>query len=272
MPARSLLSQVAVVTGGGRGVGRAVAERLGAAGAAVAVAARSRSEIDAAAQAIRDRGGRAVALAADVTDEQSVEALVSTVEDALGPPTLLVNAAGSWRHVGPVADADPRVWWGDVEVNLKGTFLCTRAVLPAMLGRRAGRIVNVASYAATGPRPFATAYAASKAAVLRFSDSLAAEVAGRGVSVFAVTPGFVRTRLVDEIAASEEGRRYLPELAAREDALEPERLGELVLSIASGRLDSLSGAFLHVLDDVDELLRRADEVRAQGLHTLRLRT
>jgi len=90
--------------------------------------------------------------------------------------------------------------------------------------------------------------------------------------VFAVTPGFVRTRLVDEIAASEEGRRYLPELAAREDALEPERLGELVLSIASGRLDSLSGAFLHVLDDVDELLRRADEVRAQGLHTLRLRT
>ncbi len=190
----------------------------------------------------------------------------------LGPVTLLVNAAGSWRQVGPVGDADPELWWGDVEVNLKGAFLCVRALLPSMLARREGRIVNVSSYAAIAPRPYATAYAASKAAVLRFTDSLEAELEGSGVHAFAVTPGFVRTRLVEDVASSPAGRKNLPELATRSDALEPERLAQLVVTIATGRVDPLAGRFLHVLDDLDELLEHAEEIRDQGLYTLRLRT
>ena len=117
-----------------------------------------------------------------------------------------------------------------------------------------------------------TAYASSKAAVLRFTDSLAAEIEGSGVLAFCITPGFVRTQLVERVAASDEGRRSLPQLGEREDALEPERAARLVADIASGRLDALSGRFLHVLDDIDDLLRRVDEITEHDLYVLRLRT
>ncbi len=129
----------------------------------------------------------------------------------------------------------------------------------------------MSSYAAASPQPYLTAYAAAKAAVLRFSDSLACELDGRGVLVFAITPGFVRTRLVEQAAQSDSARRYRPELAARTDVLAAEEAGRLVCDIATGRLDLLAGRFLHVLDDVDDLLRRADEIKERDLYTLRLR-
>ncbi len=267
-----LAGQVAIVTGAGRGVGRAIAGEVAAAGAAVAVSARSRDAIKTTVEAIVQAGGRAIPIVADVTDEQAVASLVAETQAHLGQPTLLVANAGSWHQVGPLVEADPAQWWGDVEVSLKGTFLATRAVLPGMLESRRGRIVTVSSYAATGPRPYATAYASAKAAVLRLTDSLAAELVGTGVLAFAITPGFVRTALVESVAASEPGRRYLPELADRQDGLEPERAGRLVVDIASGRLDALAGRFLHVLDDVDDLLARADELVEQNLYTLQLKT
>ena len=100
-------------------------------------------------------------------------------------------------------------------------------------------------------------------------DSVAAEVADHGVYVFAVTPGFVRTRLVDEVAQSTAGRRWLPELAERQDALEPERVGRLVVELASGRADALSGRFLHVLDDLDDLIARAEQISRDDRYALR---
>ncbi len=263
---------VAIVTGSGRGVGRAIAEALAQAGAAIAVAARSRDEIEATADAIIGMGCRAIAVSTDVTNGATVDKLVAATESSLGPPTLLVNNAGAWRAVGSVADADPSTWWGDVEVNLKGTFLCSRAVLPGMLRRGAGRIVNVSSYAAVAPRPYLTAYASAKAAVLRFTDSLAGELEGTGVLAIAITPGFVRTELVEHVAASPAGRRFLPELAERPDSLEPERAARLVVQIATGRLDTLAGRFIHVLDDVEALVQNAAWIRRDDLYTLRLRT
>ena len=269
---RGLEHEIAIVTGAGRGVGLAIALELARQGAAVAAAGRSRVDLEAAETEIVRRGGRAVAVPTDVTDADEVVALIREVESMLGAPTLLVNNAGSLEHVGPVAEADPAEWWRDVEVNLKGTFLCTRAVLPAMLAQRAGRIVNLSSYAAIAPSPYMTAYASAKAAVLRFTDSLAAELEATGVRVFCVTPGFVRTQLVEQAGGSERGRRFLPHLSARADALEPERAARLVGEIACGRLDPLSGRFLHVLDDLDDLLRRSDEIAEHDLYALRLRT
>jgi NAD(P)-dependent dehydrogenase (short-subunit alcohol dehydrogenase family) len=238
----------------------------------VALASRSVDELRSAATELKRLGAEALALPSDVIDEKAVANLVAESSRRLGPPTLLVNAAGSWTQVGPIEDADPGAWWSDVEVNLKGTFLCTREVLPGMLSRGSGRIVNLSSYAAISPRPYASSYAVAKAAVLRFSDSLAAELDGRGVFVFAVTPGFVRTQLIAQVASSPAGRRYLPELCERDDALEPERAGRLVADIATGRLDVLAGRFLHVLDDMDDLLDRADEIRRRDLYRLGLRT
>ena len=266
----SLRGRVAIVTGGGRGVGRAVAHELAAAGMAVAVAARSREEIDAVAAEIAAGSGVALAVPVDVTDPDSVATLMREAESRLGAPALLVNNAGT-MHVGPLADADPAEWWTDVEVSLKGTFLCTRAVLPGMVARRSGRIVNVSSYAAAEPRPYATSYASAKAAVLRLTDSLGAELDGTGVLVFVITPGFVRTRLVRDAASSAAGKRHMPDLADRRDALQPGLAGRLVVQIASGRLDALAGRLLHVLDDPDVLIAQADRIRAEGLYELRLR-
>jgi NAD(P)-dependent dehydrogenase (short-subunit alcohol dehydrogenase family) len=261
----------AIVTGGGRGVGRAIAVRLAHAGAAVALASRSGEEIEEVAALIEQSGGRAIAIPADVTQQRSVDDLVSKVARTFGPPSLLVNNAGSWRHVGPVAECDPEEWWTDMEVNVKGTLLCTRAVLPAMLAARAGRIVNVSSYAGISASPYLTAYASAKAAVLRLTDSLDAELDGSGVRAFAISPGFVRTALVQRVAESDVGMRFLPHLRERADAVPPERAAELVVEIASGRLDALAGRFLHVLDDVDELVARSAEIAQSDLYVLRLR-
>jgi NAD(P)-dependent dehydrogenase (short-subunit alcohol dehydrogenase family) len=266
-----LCDQVAVVTGAGRGVGRAIAEALAAAGAAVAVASRSERELAEVVGSVRSARGTAIAVVADVTDPAAAEALVAETSDRLGDPTLLVNNAGTWHQVGPLEEAEPAVWWRDVEVSLKGAFLCTRSVLPGMRARGAGRIVNVSSYAAVAPRPFTTAYASAKAALVRLTDSLNAELAGSGVTAFAVTPGFVATALVTEVATSEQGRRFLPQLADRTDAIDPAEAGRLVVEIASGKLDALAGRFIHVLDDVDELLRRAEEVADRDLYALRMR-
>src|SRR5213080_558886 len=232
-----LQGQVAIVTGAGRGVGRAIAEALAAEGAAVALAARSEPELAEAAR----RLGRAVAVPTDVTRPADVARLVETTERELGPPTLLVAGAGTWDHVGPAWEGDSEAWWRDVEVTLRGAYLCARAVLPGMVERGAGRIVVVSSYAANVPRPWSSGYASGRAALLRFVDSLAAEVAGRGLAVFAVSPGFVRTELVENVVRSEAGRRYLPELGERTDALAPELAGELVAELATGRADALSG-------------------------------
>jgi NAD(P)-dependent dehydrogenase (short-subunit alcohol dehydrogenase family) len=264
--------QVAIVTGAGRGVGEAIAKELARRGAAVAVAARTDREIDEVVRTIELDGGTAVAVPTDVTDDAAVAHLVEETYERLGPPSLLVNNAGTWQHVGPLEEADVSEWWRDIEVSLRGSFLCSRAVLPPMLERRAGRIVNVSSYAAIAPPPYTSAYVAAKAALLTLSESLALELRGRGVTVFAITPGFVRTAIVDRVARSPEGRKFRPDLVERSDDLPPEWAGRLVADIASGRLDALSGSFLHVRDDVDELLRRAEEIRDRGLYRLRLST
>jgi NAD(P)-dependent dehydrogenase (short-subunit alcohol dehydrogenase family) len=264
---RDLDGQVAIVTGGGRGVGRAVAEALGARGAAVAVAARTREEVEAVAAGLP----RAIAVPTDVIRAEEVERLVERTQSELGQPTLLVAGAGTWDHAGPAWEGDADAWWRDVEVALRGAYLCARAVLPGMVERGEGRIVVVSSYAANAPRPWSSGYASGRAALLRFVDSLAGEVADGGVAVFAVTPGFVRTELVESVIRSDAGRRYLPELGARTDALAPELAGALVAELATGRADALTGRFLHVLDDLDDLVARADEISRDDLYALRFR-
>jgi NAD(P)-dependent dehydrogenase (short-subunit alcohol dehydrogenase family) len=280
-----LRGQVALVTGGGRGIGREVALGLARAGAAVAVVARSADQIAETASLIAASGGRAIALTADVTDRDAVEQAVAETERKLGPIDLLVNDAGRMRAFGPVVDVDPDEWWREVEVNLRGPFLCARAVLPGMLSRRKGRIVNVASGAGLSTFACLSSYTSSKAALIRLTDALAAETREFGVSVFAIHPGTLRTPMnlgMQRIAEAWHPGTLSPQLAERMAEFFPRMYAEgrdtpieapvrLVLLLASGRADVLSGRYLSVFDDVAELIRRADEIQRDDLYTMRLR-
>jgi NAD(P)-dependent dehydrogenase (short-subunit alcohol dehydrogenase family) len=267
--------QVALVTGGGRGLGALFADALARAGAAVAVVSRTTTEVTAVAERIRAGGGQALAITGDVTDQQAVERLVVEVEQRLGGVDVLVNNAGQLRAIGPVWEVDPAQWWREVEVNLRGPFLCARAVLPRMIARQHGRIINVASGAGTGPIPAATAYAASKAALINFTDSLAGEARSYGVSAFAINPGTVRTPMNDDLLASALMRQWHPwfhQIFTEGRDTAPDRPTRLVVALAAGRADALSGRYIDESCDLSALLEHVEEIVRDDRYTLRLRT
>jgi 3-oxoacyl-[acyl-carrier protein] reductase len=251
MNERELHGQTALVTGGGRGIGANVARELTAAGMKVTVTGRTREQVEAVAEEI---GGRA--LVGDVSKRDDVERWFAEVGDV----DLLVNNAGidSSEHMASW-ELDPDDWWYVFEVNVLGVYLCCRAVIPRMLERGSGRIVNVASGAAYLPNTKSTAYSASKAAVHRFSEILADQLRPHGVPVFSISPGLVRTEMTS--GTPDDAPWTPPELAPR-----------LVRALASGRLDKLSGRYLHAEhDDPDDLAARADEILAGDLNAIRLR-
>jgi 3-oxoacyl-[acyl-carrier protein] reductase len=250
----SLGGQVALVTGGGRGIGRNIAVELAEAGMKVGVAARSAGEIEETAREIDG-----IAIQCDVSDRASVEQMVERTEKELGPIDLLVSNAGVSIEEGDAWTLDPDEWWRVFEVNVFGVYLCCRAVIPGMLERGTGRIVNVASGAAYLPGSSSTAYSASKAAVHRFSETLANQLQDRGLPVFSISPGLVKTRMTEDFG--DDAPWTPPELAPK-----------LVRALASGRLDGLAGRYLHAEhDDVDELANRIDEILEDDLNAIRLR-
>src|SRR5215813_5257884 len=193
----NLSGTVAVVTGGGRGIGRAIGLALARAGAAVAISARSASELDSTLAELRAINHRAIAVRSDVTDRAAVEEMVAETEAELGPINFLVNNAGSVGVIGPIWETDPDDWWRTIEVNLRGPMLCTRSVLPGMIARHGGRIINMASAAGLRAFPNNSTYACSKAALVRLTDTLQQETAQHGVMIFAVSPGLVHTPMME---------------------------------------------------------------------------
>ena len=186
------MSRVALVTGAGRGIGRAIALRLAADGLAVAVAARTADQVD---DTVRAAGRGALALVLDVTDAAAVAAAVERTARELGPVDVLVNNAGI-AESAPFVKTEPELWDRHFAVNVRAPYLLARAVLPGMLARRWGRVINVASLAGLFGSPYVTAYTASKHALVGFTRALATEVSGKGVTVNALCPGFVATDLV----------------------------------------------------------------------------
>jgi NAD(P)-dependent dehydrogenase (short-subunit alcohol dehydrogenase family) len=196
-----LSGRIALVTGGGRGIGRAAALALASAGADVAVAARSADELAGTVAAIRAAGRRGDAIVCDVTERPQVEAMIARVKGVLGEPLILVNNAGI-AGSAKLTDTTDEMWDRMLRVNATGAFYCTRAVLPMMLQANWGRIVNVASTAAKSGGPYIAAYAASKHALLGLTRAVAAEVATQGITVNAVCPGYVDTAMTDASTAN----------------------------------------------------------------------
>lgn len=268
-----LQDKIAVVTGGGRGIGLAIAEAQAKAGAKVVVASRKWLDLDAAVTKIVDAGGTAMAVVADLTDPESVNALFDKVAAAYGPVDVLINNAGSFVDIGPIWEADPEVWWRDVEVNIKSVFLCSRAVLPSMIERGSGRILNLIGGGTAGSFPAGPAYATSKTGIMRLTECVADSVRDKGISVFGLAPGLVRTDMTEYQLNSERGKTYLPMIARRfqvGDHLPPQRVAGLAVEIAAGRFDALSGRALSAWDDLDKVEAGLSDILANDLRALRL--
>ncbi len=215
MTARALEGQVAIVTGGGRGIGRAIAETFAREGATVVLAARSRQQLAEVAAGIRATGGRALAVPTDVTQDPAVEALVERAVAELGRVDILVTAAGV-ATFGPVADTKPSDWDAMLAVNLRAVMVSCRAVLPIMFHQRRGTILNVTSVAAQRFIPGSAAYAATKAGVVTWSRVLREEIRAEGIRVGVLVPGAVDTPLWDTIPDGPDRSRMLrPQEVAR---------------------------------------------------------
>src|ERR1700722_7745138 len=261
-------SQVAVVTGAGRGIARATA--LALAGQGAAVAPRSGDEIAEPARVIEADQGRALAVCVDITDAEAVRGAFARVTRELGEVDLLVNNAGRNTVFGPVGDVDPAQWWGDITTNLLGPVLCTAAVLPAMRRRSRGRVINVVSPVAGRANPNSSAYGCAKAALVIFTESVAAETAGTGVAVFGFAPGPIRTRLMQDLTADPLAMPYMGDMLRGLTYLPVDVPVRAILTLASGAVDALSGYYVDSRDDLAALRDRADELAADGLCKLRI--
>ena len=192
---KPLTGQVTIVTGGGRGIGAAIAHRLAAMGAATVVCGRSRAPLDATAAAIQNEGGRALAVEFDITQLASVEALARRVDQEFGRIDILVNNAGIGGFGRPLHQMHPEEWDSILATNLRGVYYAIRAFAPAMIRARGGYIINISSLAAKNPLPNGAAYAASKWGLNGLTYSLAEELRGRNIRVAVVCPGSVDTEL-----------------------------------------------------------------------------
>ena len=255
--------QVAVVTGGGRGFGRAIALRFAAEGARVLVTSRSEAQLADTVGQIRAGGGTAEMMAGDCTQRQDVERVVASAAERLGPVTLLVSNAGISGPFGPLWYVDPDKWWYAQSVHVRGMLLYARSVLPGMIEAGTGRIITVSALASTRVEHSMSAYAVAKSTQVRITQHIALEVKEHGISAFAIEPGTVFTDLARGTIADPDANRWKPGMVEHIGSLESiadaevglARCAGFCLRLASGECDVLSGQYIDVREDLDEKLR-----------------
>jgi 3-oxoacyl-[acyl-carrier protein] reductase len=273
MTGRVLENQTALITGASRGIGRAVAQTLARAGAAVGLVARDETGLKEVARDIAAGGGQALPIPGDVAKFEDVGAAVAQAQSALGPVDILVNAAGFQPPIGPFLENDPRAWEHNLRVNLLGPAFFIRAVAPLMQARGLGKIINFSGGGAAGPRIRFSAYGTAKAALVRLTETLALELKEYNIQVNAVAPGAVNTQMLDEILAAGEkaGPEYQQALErARNGGAPVESVCDLVLFLASPASGGLTGKLISALHDPwRQWSGQTEKVNAVPLYTLR---
>jgi NAD(P)-dependent dehydrogenase (short-subunit alcohol dehydrogenase family) len=243
-----------LITGAGRGIGKRLAMGFAEAGARVGLLARSQAELDLAKLEIEHAGGNALRMRADVRDLEQLQAAVDRMRAVFGGVDILIAAAGVPGPIGSILTTKPKAWMEAIEINLIGVVNACRAVLPHMIEKRSGKIIVVAGSGATTSRPNFTAYAASKAAVVRFAECLADEVRDHNVQVNGIMPGAAHSYMTDEILQAGEERAGAKEIEEAEQVsltggVSPEKQTQLALFLASERSNHISGKLIHVNDD-----------------------
>lgn len=262
-----------IVTGGGRGIGKALAERFATEGARVIITARSQDELEETARDIQEQGGTARPMPADVTNWEEVRRVARRAEEEFGPVNVLINNAGSLSAVGPTWEVDHRGWLRDITVNLYGTMLCCRVLMPGMIERGAGYVLNMVGGGTTGPHLYGSGYGCSKAGLMAFTETLAREAEGTGVKVFAMDPGLVRTDMTEALVEGEAGRKWRPgigEMFQKGRDNPPELVAELAVKLVSGRADALTGRYFHAGEDFKRIIDNADRIVEKDARVLRL--
>jgi 3-oxoacyl-[acyl-carrier protein] reductase len=268
----ALTGRVAVVTGGGRGIGEAIALRFAAEGARLALAARTVAELERVADGCRAAGAECSTHVVDVSIRKQVQKLVESV----GAVDVLVNCAGLYGPIGPLVDNDLDEWEQGLRVNLLGTLYACREVIPGMVQRGRGSIINMSGGGATAPLPNFTLYAVSKAAVVRLTDTLAAELKGTGVRVNAIAPGAIDTKLQDQVlAAGERAGEIFQRMRSMRDsgngATPIDVPARLALFLASDASDGLTGRIISAPHDPWQTwdANRIEHMAASNWFTLR---
>ncbi len=273
-----LNQKTAVVTGAGSGIGRELARTFAREGANVVCCGRTLSRLDETVALIEAEGGTAIPISVDVTEWAQVQEMVRRALVRFGAIDLLFNDAGSFGAVGPVWEADPEAWWHDVSVNLRGTMLCCRAVLPDMVERDAGVILTMdGGGGASGTNVGGSAYGCSKAAIVRFTEGLARELAKVGSSVltFCMNPGFVDTPMTESLMATPEKRAWqphVPRLMGSEHEVSPDACAKATLELLRIAGPDLSGRTFMVDTDFDAVDRNRDAIAREDLYVMRRRT
>lgn len=251
---QSLQGRVAIITGGGRGIGEAVALQFAQAGAKLVIASRTADELEHVAERCRSLGAECVSCVTDVSDFTAVNRLIDFALQRWNRIDILVNAAGVYGPIGLLQDVDMRDWTTALQTNLMGTVYACHAVLPAMIAQGAGNIINFSGGGATGPLPRFSAYGVSKAAIVRLTETLAQEVSRHGIRVNAVAPGAVDTKLQDEVikAGAQAGDLYTRMLAMRESGTGSTPIdvpASLALFLASDASAGLTGRLISAPND-----------------------
>ena len=250
----SVKGKSVLITGAGRGIGKRLAMGFAAEGACVGLLARSQAELDLAKLEIEQAGGQAIRLRADVREPDDLAHAVDRMRNSFGGLDVLITAAGVQGPIGPFLTAKPKAWNETVEVNLIGVANACRVVLPPMIEKRSGKIIMISGGGAASARPYFTAYASAKTAVVRFAENLAAEVSDHNVQVNAMAPGAVYSTMTDEILLAGEERAGRKEIEDAENVrvtggIAAEKQISLALFLASERSNHISGKLIHVNDD-----------------------
>lgn len=269
-----LKDKISLIIGGSRGIGKAIATAFAKEGSSLVLASRSKEELETTKHELENFTSRIKVLPTDVTKVKEVGDLVDFTLREFGTIDVLVNCAGIYGPIGFVTDIDPTKWLEAININLYGTFLCIRAVLPTMIKNKKGKILNLSGGGATSPFPRFSAYSASKAAVVRLTETLAREVREYNIDINAIAPGPVNTRMLEQVLEAGEaaGKDFLAEAIKQkiEGGVPPEKVAQLAIFLASSKTDGVTGRLISLLwDNWQKIPQHMEDITSSDVFTMR---